>query len=83
MVRLKAINRDIFESLKEAKQNFRKFQTQQRRNTRSLAEASDLLNAWQAVADCGPKTAKYINELKADLIKRYNELNIKKDDILT
>ena len=59
--RLRTINQDSFNAYRDAKQAYRKFKTQTRRNQRALIEASDMLNAWQALAECGPKTATHIN----------------------
>jgi hypothetical protein len=41
-----------------------------------------LLNSWQALAECGPKTAMHINDLKSAMTKKYTDLNVKKDEIL-
>jgi hypothetical protein len=74
ITRLRSINQDTFNSYRDIKQTFRKFKTQTRRNQRALVEAADMLSAWQALAECGPKTASHINSIKTNLGKKYAEL---------
>lgn len=83
IVRLQTINRDSFAHFKEVKYTYRKFKMLQKSNKRGLAEVTDLLNAWQAFAEYGNKTATHINDMKTNLSKRYADLNSKKDEILT
>lgn len=52
----------MFATLKDGKQMYKKFKNQQLENKRELREAADLLSAWSALAESGPKTAQYINE---------------------
>jgi len=57
LIRLQSINRDVFASYKDIKQIYKRFKGQSKRNQKGFVEATDLLNAWQALAECGPKTA--------------------------
>ena len=83
IVRLQTINRDSFAHLKEVKYTYRKFKMLQKSNKRGLAEVTDLLNAWQAFAEYGNKTATHINDMKTNLLKRHSDLCSKKDEILS
>jgi hypothetical protein len=80
---LRQVATDTFHNFAEIKEAMRRFKTHQLSTERELNEVNDLLGAWRAISECQHKTIGHVNSVKSAAQKKFIELAVQKDEILT